>query len=227
MQVLEVVALNVNDVIELSKLDCDRIDFGVDIKTEGLSAEIELVKEVLRVTKKPVRFMLRFTADFCCESEQLQNYLDYIDQVKKLNSEFLEGFVLGFLKDNKLDVHVCDALISQIAPLKVTLHKASDILFENDDMLELIELYNKHANFDTILTQGGQKPFIENIDKINKYKADLNLLIGGGVFSDNIDLVIGTGCSVHIGRFARVNQNYDYGFDYQLITDIKNKLNQI
>lgn len=215
---LEIIATSVEDVKQLDKSKCDRIELCVDMELDGLSPSIDLVHECLLVAKVPIRIMLRFEGNF--ELNNIDSYIEYIDKIKEIDNGYLEGFVLGFIKNETIDNNI-NKLIEKIAPYKVTLHKAHEELIANDNYEELKKLYHQYDNIDTILTQGGTKPILDNLDKLEKLNTEFNLLLGGGVSLENIEQLLKIKSDIHVGKLVRENNDYNNEYNNQIIYKLK------
>ncbi len=210
----EVIATNINDVMNISRSCATNIELCVDIKQDGLTPPISLVYQALNVSRKKIRVMVRPEDSFYTNEAQVKAMIRYIKQVKKIANDNLEGFVFGYLLDDKLDQDNMNKLILAAKPYKVTLHKACDLIVIEPE-------YFSSLGIDTILTQGGQAKILDNLELLNELNASpLNILVGGGVNDDNLPML--KGFSIHIGSLARFDKSYDRPINIDKINEIHN-----
>ncbi len=223
MRNLEVIALSVKDVKELKNSEIDRIELCINIKEDGLSPSIEMVKECLDITNKNIRVMVRNKNSFTISKDDALKEIEFVKELSEISSPYLEGIVLGYVNnDGTLNEEYLKLIEEVKGDLKVTFHKAIETLIENEEYLKL-----KKYKIDTILTQGGVLNIIENINKIEDIKSnlkDVEILLGGGINKENIKEILKLNTSIHIGSLARKDKSYDKGYDLKYISDIKREM---
>ncbi len=131
-----------------------------------MTPDIALVRDILHVTRVPVRIMIRETeAGYEAAEQDLQKMKAAILRLKTLP---VEGFVLGLLKGNVLDREGMQLLIDSASPLKITVHKALDqsAAIEAD-----IAWLNTFPNVDTILSSGGAARAADGMQMLLKMKS--------------------------------------------------------
>lgn len=131
-----------------------------------MTPDIALVRDILHVTRVPVRIMIRETeAGYEAAEQDLQKMKAAILRLKTLP---VEGFVLGLLKGNVLDREGMQLLIDSASPLKITVHKALDqsAAIEAD-----IAWLNTFPNIDTILSSGGAARAADGMQMLLKMKS--------------------------------------------------------
>lgn len=214
---LEVIAHNIEDVKKISETRAERIELCTDLDQDGLTPSIEFVKAVLEVTTVPVRIMVRPNNSFKTSDLEIENMCEYIKEIKALNHRYVDGFVFGYLdEDQKIDLIHVQKLIQVSKPYAIVFHKASDAFITNMRLFE-------ELGIDTVLTQGGTRPILENLDKLKKLKNEkskVELLIGGGVNLENIKELSLISKNIHIGSLARKNKSYDFDIDQKMIEKI-------
>ncbi len=223
MRNLEVIALSVKDVEELKNSEIDRIELCINIKEDGLSPSIEMVKECLDITNKNIRVMVRNKNSFNISKDDMLKEIEFVKELSKITNTYLEGIVLGYVNnDGTLNEEYLKLIEEVKGDLKVTFHKAIETLIENDEYLKL-----KKYKIDTLLTQGGVSNIEENINKIEEIKSNLKgieILLGGGINKENIKEILKLNTSIHIGSLARLDKSYSKGYDFKYISEIKREM---
>ena len=84
-----------------------------------------------------------------------------IDDIIVCKEYKVNGVVVGGLneKDLKIDEDFLKEVMVEAGNMKVTFHKASD---QTPNLKETLEILGNYK-VDTVLTQGGSKPILENI----------------------------------------------------------------
>lgn len=222
MRVLEVIALTAKDVQELNDTKVDRIEFCANMEADGLTPKKEVLEAALKITKKPINVMLRNKNSFILEEEEsvaLITYVKYLVELKK-TYPLLNGIVLGYYTNNdKLDEKFLQAINKVSGELNLTFHKAVDNLIDNEEYLKL-----QKYNISTILTQGGLNKIENNLEKIKKLQQKLpkiEILLGGGIDDKNIEQLLKLNCSIHLGTLAKIEKNYNKGYNIVYLNKIK------
>lgn len=215
-RVLEVIATNKSDIILLNQSKCDRIELCVDIKKDGLSPSFSDILSMSKLSIKPIRVMLRIRNDFIFKET---DYLMFEELVSKCRTINIEGFVFGFLDENKIDFNAMNKIINLCSGFKNTFHKASDVIIEHFSYDSINEL-----NIATVLTQGGMSELEQNIDKLKSLNLKCEVLIGGGVNNDNFDLVNSLGHSIHVGSMVRLDNDFGQEIDLNIVNRLKDKM---
>ncbi len=163
----------------------DRFETCYDLSKGGLTPKIELFKYIKKNSNIHQVIMIRTNDNFSVNNQELDLMIDQINELKKIGAtEFIFGFINEF---NEIDVMACEKLIKNLKDCKYNFHMAIDTLNNyKRDIPILIKL-----GFTRILTKGGNKPAIENIESINKiideFGDKIEILIGGSVNKDNLE----------------------------------------
>lgn len=225
MRNLEVIALNLDDIKSLNQTSIDRIEFCIDIKNDGLSPTIDMVKEALKISNKKIRVMVREKNSFIISKEQTESEINFIKELSKLESSNLDGVVLGYIKeDGTVNQEYLELVKENKGNLKVTFHKAIDRLIDNNNYLNL-----KNFEIDTVLTQGGIKEIknnIKNIEELKKELKGIEILLGGGINKENLDEILKLKTSIHIGSLARKDKDYNKNYDFEFLEELKGRLDE-
>lgn len=175
---LESCVTSFNDAQAAQNNGADRLEICSQLETEGMTPDIGLVKSILEKINIPVRIMIRETENgFEADDVTLQKMVSSIEQFKNLP---IDGFVLGLLKDNRVDRESMDILLKHAAPFPITFHKAIDLSSEkwND-----IAWMNDRDQIDTILTSGGADRAVDGLKEILKMKSQFkrSIMAGGKI----------------------------------------------
>ncbi|KAH7166180.1 copper homeostasis protein [Dactylonectria macrodidyma] len=91
-----------------------------------------------------------------------------------------------------VDKRRCRILVELAKPVRCVFHRAFDLLAEEDDWkMSINEL--ARCDFTGVLTSGGNGPFYENIDMIGpicQHMSGLQLIVGGGLRRQNVNMLI-------------------------------------
>ncbi len=217
---VEIIAHTLNDVMKINKTNADRIELCGDMDQDGLTPKLSLIKSAAENTKKPIRVMIRnhnrnfvYTDKEICE---MVRQIEYCNQFTKI-----EGYVIGCLDESETAINVeqMDKLIKAARGKKITFHKACDKVLTSENIEILINL-----NVDTILTQGGKTPIMENqimLEKLGKYNDQIQVLLGGGVNFDNYQKLVQFSPNIHLGSAVREQKSYDEKISIEAINALK------
>ena len=163
----------------------DRIEFCEKMDQGGLTPNFYEFLHLKRSYKTPVYVMIRPSGGsfFYSESE----YLDMKNSIISFKEAGADGFVFGILNaNNEIDEAKNAELLTLAGETPCTFHRAFD---RTKDLEKSIETLIK-LGFKTVLTSGGKKSAVEgkeNLKKlVQKYSDKIEILIGGGVRSENL-----------------------------------------
>jgi copper homeostasis protein len=180
---IEVCVVSYEQAIAADQNGAARLELCSRLETEGMTPGEGLLSTILEKVTIPVRIMIRETeVGFESDASILEKMKWAISQFKSLS---IDGFVIGLLKNNRLDREAMKDLIECCVPKPVTVHKAIDHSHDvHDDILWL----NQFDNVDTILTSGGQRTALEGIDQILKMKSvfERNIMAAGKITNDQL-----------------------------------------
>ncbi len=221
---LEVIAKDIEDVKLINKSYADRIELCGAMEHDGLTPDIDLVKQAAKITKIPMRVMVRNHNDsFYFTEAEINEQISIIEELNQIDN--IEGYVIGALNQEQtaLDIFAMQRLIKAARGRKITCHKAIESVISPAILDELVSL-----GVNTVLTQGGVCPIIENysvLEGLHKYVKTNNypieILVGGGVNFTNIEKVKSIARSVHVGKIIRIDHNYDKLISVEQIKRIK------
>lgn len=164
----------------------DRIEFCSGQEFGGLTPDYEEFRYLNALYQKPIFVMIRPKGGSFMYSElEFDQMKRDVETFKKLGAD---GFVFGILTSgNQIDMERNRILVELAGEIPCTFHRAVDRTADPDDSVEkLIRI-----GFRNVLTSGGSntamagKEMLKNL--VEKYAHRINILIGGGVRSKNIE----------------------------------------
>ncbi|MEC5158575.1 copper homeostasis protein CutC [Chryseobacterium sp. MP_3.2] len=183
---LEIACFEITSAETALQSMADRIEFCHDIEKGGTTPDFYEFMHLKRTFKKPIYVMIRPTGGpfYYSDSEftQMKN------SIINFRLGGADGFVFGILDaHNEIDIPRNQELLTLAGEIPCTFHRAFDRTSDLDaSMQTLIKI-----GFRTVLTSGGKKNAVagkENIkDLVEKYAHKIEILIGGGVRSENIE----------------------------------------
>jgi len=209
MLVLEVIASSVEDAIEAQRGGAHRLEVISHFEVGGLTPPLELVREIRKVVDLPLRVMLRESGGYEVEDETEVERL--CTTAHELNALRVDGMVLGFLRDGRIDRDLTSRVLACAPDLKATFHHA---LEASVDPLEAIREVKRIAQVDRILVSGNG--FLSRqIDSLVAYaktaSPEITVLAGGGLDATKIAAIRAATRirEFHVGRAARTPESID------------------
>lgn len=204
-RLLEVIASTVEDAIQAERGGADRLEIVSHLEIGGLTPPLSLVREILKAVSIPVRVMLRSNEGF--ETRSQQEIGDLCAIARELSALRVDGIVVGFLRDGKIDREPISQILARAPELHATFHHAFDA---SDDPLLSIDTLKSFTQVDRILTRGSAESLALQISNLTafeiKARPEIRVLAGGGLDTSRIrELVSATPVSeFHVGRAVRV-----------------------
>jgi len=219
--VLEVIVCSVADAIEAEQGGAKRLEIIRDFARGGMTPDREFVREVMNAVSVPVRVMLRESEDYRVTNEH------EIEQLcacaRELAALEVDGLVLGFIRDEQIDVELTKRVLSCAPGLKATFHHAFE---EIGDVPEAIEKLKTLGQIDRILTAGGRGDWPRKIERLGSYQRtahpEIKILAGGGFDIQQLrEIRANTGISeFHVGRAARFQSQIDGPVHSELVREL-------
>lgn len=153
-----------DQAIKAEAKGADRLELCAYLAFDGLTPAPDLISEVIKAVKIPVRVMIRpRNGDFNYSEEELEHMKACIAFCKK---EGAEGVVFGVLNESKkLNIEAIEMLTKAAKPLKVVIHKAIDATPDIDAALkELLQV----EGVDNVLTSGGKSNAFDGAENLNR-----------------------------------------------------------
>ena len=221
MPLLEVIVCSVADAIEAEKGGANRLEIVRDLNQGGLTPPVELVEEIKRAVRLPVRVMLRESAGFETSGE------DEVDRLCVAAERFaalqVDGFVLGFLREGEVDVELTQRVLARASSVRATFHHAFE---DSRDKLQALREIKRLPQVDRVLSSGGTDELELRVQRLGEYEKaaapELTVLAGGGINGHAI-LEIGRRTHVrefHVGRAARARFEVDGDVQASLVSSL-------
>jgi copper homeostasis protein len=206
---IEVIVCSVSDAVEAEQGGAGRLEIIREFARGGLTPSYELVTQILARVALPVRVMLRESDGYGVAGERERQ--DLCRAAQQFSQLPIDGFVLGFLRENQIDAHLTEQIIGLAPGIKATFHHA----FEETSQLRAIQEIKKFKQVDRILAHGGSGSWPDKIKRLVTYREEaqpeIQIVVGGGLdvakikeLSETTDL-----CEFHVGRSARVSGTLD------------------
>jgi copper homeostasis protein len=178
-----------------------------EIERDGLTPSLDLVRAIQSEVSLPLRVMVRESDGFLISGqEELRTLQRTLGTLVDLG---VDGAVVGFARDGRLDLASLRAVLSVAPTLPVTLHRAFDTVA---DPLAAIDEALDIPQIDRILTSGGDGEWVTRCHRFAQYAARagsrMTFLPGGGVDERALKVLTASGCvtEAHVGRVAREPQ---------------------
>jgi copper homeostasis protein len=208
---IEVIACTVHDAVEAERGGARRLEIARDMQVAGLTPPVELVREIARVVRLPLRVMVRENEGFTCAG---QKELTSMQEDARAFAEIdrVEGLVLGFITARpggrqEIDHETLAAVLGAAPRLQATFHRAFDALPEPHDAIVALK---RHPQVDRVLSGGGSGDWDERCDRLSELAAlahpEITMLPGGSVDLEAIRRIARTPglTEAHVGRAVRV-----------------------
>lgn len=203
--ILEVIATSLKDVMRIHESKAQRIELIERLDLGGLTPSMELVKNALKATQKPVYVMVRPHANgFVYTEDEFEGILNTITSFKVLG---VKGVVFGSLtKEGAIDEDQLLSVLERSKGMEVTFHRAVDEAVDYEKAVEVLSRSGIHR----ILSSGGKGDALKGISALTQAKEILNskgikVLAGKGIDSENVLTIIEAGAcdEVHVGSSVR------------------------
>lgn len=226
--VLEVIACSVSDALEAEKGGANRLEVVRDLQRGGLTPSWELVSEIKRTVDLPLRVMLRESVGY--ETSGEDEIKNLCLAAKHFASLDVDGFVIGFLKQDRVDVELTKRVLACAPNVKATFHHAFE---QSKDRMEALKEIKCLSQVDRILSSGGSGALDEKVQRLGEYEKaaaqELTIVAGGGIDRQAI-LHIGRATSIrefHVGRAARTHFQVEGQVQAQLVSGLAQVLNKL
>lgn len=214
---LEVIVTSVEDALAAEAGGADRVEIVRALDQDGLTPELALVRAIESAVRIPARVMLRERNAFDVADAAELSCL--CEQARELAALPIDGLVLGFLSDGRVDVVAMTAVLSAVPSRNVTFHRAFEHVRDQSAALHALQSFD---HIDTILTSGGRMldARITQLCALHAQAAGrFAVLAGGGVDAPVLrQLRARTPIrDFHVGRAARVHGQIDRPVDAERV----------
>lgn len=203
---LEVIAKNINDVLEINKSQANRIELCRELNVGGLTPDYNVIKECTEASNIPVNVIVRTSAEnFFFNEKEIDEMLE---QIKFISTTKANGIVIGVLNENyTINEEFLESVNKVRGSLEITFHKAFDELKDFEKGMEVLDKFK----INNVLTSGGVdiNNGFDALKKLVNKKYSTNILIGGGVTLDNLSSCLSISDNIHIGTAARTAKAWD------------------
>ena len=204
-KILEVIVTSLHEAIEAECGGADRLELVRALDEEGLTPSLDLVRNVVKAVRIPVRVILRESRGFgvsdCNEMRILQ------ERAGELGDIPIDGIVAGYIKEGRVDLDVMCRVLEYAAHCRVTFHRAFDSV---DDPLRALDDLRQIPQVDHVLTGGGPGGWPERAQRLVTWNRAAGpgrtILAGGGIDAGSLgELAKNSSLTeFHVGRAARV-----------------------
>jgi copper homeostasis protein len=174
-----------------------------EIERDGLTPSLDLVRALQAEVPLPLRVMVRESDGFGITGpEELRTLQRTMGILGDLG---VDGAVVGFARNGRLDLDAIRAVLSAAPRLAVTLHRAFDTVA---DPLAAIDEALLLPQIDRILTSGGDGDWPTRCRRFKEYAAHggsrITFLPGGGVDDHALVALAASKCvsEAHVGKAA-------------------------
>jgi copper homeostasis protein len=207
---LEVIALSVEDARAAERGGAGRVELVRELDREGLTPAFELAAAVVDAVAIPVRVMLREREPFDGHSAA---DLDALARVAaSLVTLRLDGVVLGFLREGRVDLDAVARVLEAAPELRATFHRAFEAA--QDQQAALVAL-GRETRIDRVLATGGTGPWEARAERLARLAQaappSITPVAAAGVDEPAIRLLrrVAGLMEFHVGRAAREEGRLD------------------
>ena len=176
---LEVIVSSLDDALEAERGGAGRLEVVNHLEVGGLTPSFETVQEICQRVVIPVRVMLRCSESHIPRPDEVEILAQQAEQLAALG---IDGLVLGFLREDCVDVASTRQVLGRAPNLKATFHRAFD---ETAHPLSEIGRLKELRQVDRILTDGGNGPWEARAKRLENYQQaaspEITILVGGGL----------------------------------------------
>ena len=233
--VLEVIVCCVADAVEAQKGGASRLEVVRELDRGGLTPSIQLVQAIKDAVDLPLRVMVRESDGYGTRNDNfgarddgcgVRNEAE-VERLCVATREFaklrVDGLVLGFLKNDQIDIDLTARVLVCAPEIHATFHHA----FENacDQQQAVLEI-KKLPQVDRILSHGGSGDLHERAQRLDRYvqiaAPEITIIAGGGIDLDAIALLKRTTSvrEFHVGRAVREGIQVNGGVRADLVRSL-------
>ena len=215
--IIEICATSIKSIINAQNAGANRIELCEDYLIGGVTPSLDFTLESIMKSKIPINVLIRPRGgDFNFNDEEYEIMIDSILELKKYK---INGFVVGFLDENKkIDSYRLNQFREITKGYELIFHRAFDHLINQDESLELL-IKNK---FDRILCSGSVVDSENGLERLKHLKKISNerisIMPGGGVNLKNFNLFKASNFEeIHL---SAIDKNISLDSNYNIIREI-------
>ena len=215
--IIEICATSIKSIINAQNAGANRIELCEDYLIGGVTPSLDFTLESIMKSKIPINVLIRPRGgDFNFNDEEYEIMIDSILELKKYK---INGFVVGFLDENKkIDSYRLNQFREITKGYELIFHRAFDHLINQDESLELL-IKN---NFDRILCSGSVVDSENGLERLKHLKKISNerisIMPGGGVNLKNFNLFKASNFEeIHL---SAIDKNISLDSNYNIIREI-------
>jgi copper homeostasis protein len=215
--IIEICATSIKSIINAQNAGANRIELCEDYLIGGVTPSLDFTLESIMKSKIPINVLIRPRGgDFNFNDEEYEIMIDSILELKKYK---INGFVVGFLDENKkIDSYRLNQFREITKGYELIFHRAFDHLINQDESLELL-IKNK---FDRILCSGSVVDSENGLERLKHLKKISNerisIMPGGGVSLKNFNLFKDSNFrEIHL---SAIDKNISLDSNYNIIREI-------
>ena len=215
--IIEICATSIKSIINAQNAGANRIELCEDYLIGGVTPSLDFILESIMKSKIPINVLIRPRGgDFNFNDEEYEIMIDSILELKKYK---INGFVVGFLDENKkIDSYRLNQFREITKGYELIFHRAFDHLINQDESLELL-IKNK---FDRILCSGSVVDSEKGLERLKYLKkisnGRISIMPGGGVNLKNFNLFKASNFEeIHL---SAIDKNISLDSNYNIIREI-------
>ena len=214
---IEICATSIKSIINAQNAGANRIELCEDYLIGGVTPSLDFTLESIKKSKIPINILIRPRGgDFNFNDKEYETMIDSILELKKYK---INGFVVGFIDENKkIDSYRLNQFRNITKGYELIFHRAFDHLINQDESLELL-IKN---NFDRILCSGSVIDSEKGLERLKYFKrisnGRISIMPGGGVNLTNFNLFKDSNFSeIHL---SAIDKSVSLDSNYSIIREI-------
>ena len=214
---IEICATSIKSIINAQNAGANRIELCEDYLIGGVTPSLDFTLESIKKSKIPINILIRPRGgDFNFNDKEYESMIDSILELKKYK---INGFVVGFIDENKkIDSYRLNQFRNITKGYELIFHRAFDHLINQDESLELL-IKN---NFDRILCSGSVIDSEKGLERLKYFKrisnGRISIMPGGGVNLTNFNLFKDSNFSeIHL---SAIDKSISLDSNYNIIREI-------
>ncbi len=206
---LEVVVTSVADAAAAAEGGAARLEVAVQMDADGLTPPLALVQQIQDAVQLPRRVMLRDSPHFTPRhAQEVEHMAATAEALARLG---VDGLVLGFLRDGRVDVGLLCRLLAVAPLLAATFHRAFDAAAHPMEALAALKTCEQ---VDYVLTAGGAESWPERLENWRRWRVlarpEMKVIAAGGL-DDSALRQLRQDTELrhfHVGRSARAGADW-------------------